>query len=52
MAPQILTSVVDWLDHGFDSSRWVAINSLAPFLLQPQFQFFWVLTVGDKQANN
>jgi hypothetical protein len=32
MAQQILTTpVVNWLHHGFDSSRWVAINSLVPF---------------------
>jgi hypothetical protein len=41
MAQQILTPIVDWLDRGFDSSRWVAISSLTPFLLQSQF--FWVL---------
>jgi hypothetical protein len=53
MAQQILTPIVDWLDHAFDSSRWVAISNLTPlFILQFQFLFFWVLWCRWGKGNN
>jgi hypothetical protein len=56
MAQQILTPIVDWLDHSFDSFRWVAISSLTPFsffFCSSSFSFSGCCgVVGEKEIIN